>query len=333
MKNDRLKRLLAAEAAVCAALVAALHIWEGAAFSLYELPGSAIGQGLSDLAAAGRLGFALAFTLYAALVLLPVYALMCVKARRELKLEDALLVLISGSIACALFPHGWVSYWSTAAEALFQRLAWQWLVLALLAGWVALRLLRRFIEGQMGELLHLLRVLLGAVAACFVFEVFFTGLAGLLSAVDALKAGNTALVGAADILDAGAAADTKGSLPLSYAFLALRFAAESVPALLAAATALLARGLLDTMKDGRFTSRSAEDAPKLAAWCVRALKFTVLTSLTVNILQAVCRAWLLNVRISISLPLSDLCFVLAALLGARLIAANVALKTESDLII
>ena len=63
--------------------------------------------------------------------------------QRELKPEDALLVLIAFAAACALFPHGWTTYWSTSAEALFPRLAWQWLIFALLAGWVVLRLLRR----------------------------------------------------------------------------------------------------------------------------------------------------------------------------------------------
>lgn len=332
MEDKRLRRLLAAEAAVCVAAVAALHMIEGAAFSLYELPAGALGRGLTALAGTGRLGFALALTLYAALVLLPVYALTRIAARRALRAEDALLGGTSLAAAAALLPAGLLRYWSTETQQLFTRLSWQWLAFALLAGWVVLRLLRRFSEGQTEKLLRLLRVLLGAAAAYFVFSVCFSGLAGLLTAVDRLAGGNTALTGGG-IFDTGADTDISGSLPLSYAFLALRYIVGSVPALLAAATALLARDLLDSMEDGHFTARSAEDAPKLADWCVRALRLTVLASLAVNILQAVCRTWLLNVSISIKLPLFELCFVLASLLGARLIAANVALKSESDLII
>ena len=332
MKNDRLKRLLAAEAAVCAALVAVLHIWEGAAFSLYELPGSAIGQGLSVLAAAGRLGFALAFTLYAALVLLPVYALVHIAARRELKPEDALLVLIAFAAACALFPRGWVDYWSTSAEALFPRLAWQWLIFALQAGWVVLRLLRRFSGGDTQELLKLFRALLIHAAAYFVFEVCFAEFAGLFSAIDALKTGNTAFT--TDTL-LPVATDITGSksLVFSYVVLALRFAAKSLPTLLAAATAYFAVGLLDTMEDGAFTQKSAIYAPKLAEWCVKVLKLSVLFALAVNILQAFCAPMLLSTSISIHLPIFELCFVLAALLGARLIASNVALAADNDLFI
>ena len=192
MKRDRIKTLLLAEALICALLALALWLFEGDAFSVAGFPGSAVGQGLSALAASGRFGFALAFTLYAAVILLPLYALVHIAARRELKPEDALLVLIAFAAACALFPHGWTAYWSTSAEALFPRLAWQWLIFALLAGWVVLRLLRRFSGGDTQDLLKLFRALLILAAAYFVFEGCFAEFAGLFSAVDALKAGNTA---------------------------------------------------------------------------------------------------------------------------------------------
>ena len=332
MKRDRIKTLLLAEALICALLALALWLFEGDAFSVAGFPGSAVGQGLSALAASGRFGFALAFTLYAAVILLPLYVLVRIGARRELKPEDALLVLIAFAAACALFPHGWTAYWSTSAETLFPRLAWQWLLFALLAGWVVLRLLRRFSDGGTQELLKLFRVLLGLAAAYFVFAVFFVEFAGLLTAIDTLKAGNTAFT--ADTL-LPAAADITGSksLAFSYIVLALRFGAKSLPTLFAAATAYFAIGLLDTMEDGAFTQESAAYAPKLAAWCVKVLKLSVLLALAVNLLQAVCAPLILSTSISIPLPVLELCFVLAALLGARLIASNVALAADNDLFI
>ena len=63
MKRDRIKTLLLAEALICALLALALWLFEGDAFSVAGFPGSAVGQGLSALAASGRFGFALAFTL------------------------------------------------------------------------------------------------------------------------------------------------------------------------------------------------------------------------------------------------------------------------------
>ena len=115
--------------------------------------------------------------------------------------------------------------------------------------------------------------------------------------------------------------------------IALRFAAEVLPTLLAAATAYFAIGLLDTMEDGAFTQESAAYAPKLAEWCVKVLKLSVLFALAVNVLQAVCAPLILSTSISIPLPVLELCFVLAALLGARLIASNVALAADNDLFI
>ena len=332
MKRSQLKALLLAEGAVCALLALALRLIEGDAFSVAGFPGGAIGQGLSALAASGRLGFALALTLYAFCVLLPLYVLARIGERRKLKSEDALLALIAVAAACALFPRGWVAYWSTSAEALFPRLAWQWLIFALLAGWVVLRLLRRFSGGDTQELLKLFRALLILAAAYFIFEVCFPKFAGLFSAVDALKAGNTAFTDDTVLPVATDITESK-SLALSYAVLALRFAAEVLPTLLAAATAYFAIGLLDTMEDGAFTQESAAYAPKLAEWCVKVLKISVLFALAVNVLQAFCAPMLLSTSISIRLPIFELCFVLAALLGARLIASNVALAPDNDLFI
>ena len=329
MKRDRIKTLLLAEALICALLALALWLFEGDAFSVAGFPGSAVGQGLSALAASGRFGFALAFTLYAAVILLPIYALVHIGARRELKPEDALLVLIAFAAACALFPRGWTTYWSTSAEALFPRLAWQWLIFALLAGWVGL--LRRFSGGDTQELLKLFRALLILAAAYFVFEVCFAEFAGLFSAIDALKAGNTAFT-VDTVLPVATDITGSKSLVFSYVVLALRFAAESLPTLLAAATAYFAIGLLDTMEDGAFTQESAAYAPKLAEWCVKVLKLSVLFALAVNLLQAFCAPMLLSTSISI-LPIFELCFVLTALLGARLIASNVALAADNDLFI
>ena len=332
MKRSQMKTLLLIEGAVCLTLTLALRLIEGTAFSFAAFPGSAAGQGLSMLAGTGRLGFALALTLYAFLVLLPLYALARIRARRDWKAEDTLLGLCSLAVAGALFPRGWVAYWSTSAETLFPRLAWQWLLFALLAGWVVLRLLRRFSDGGTQELLRLFRALLALAAAYFVFEVCFAEFASLLSAVDTLKAGNTAFADDAILPSAVDIMGTK-SLAFSYVILALRFAAEVLPTLLAAATAYFAIGLLDTMEDGAFTQESAAYAPKLAEWCVKVLKLSVLFALAVNVLQAFCAPMLLSTSISIRLPIFELCFVLAALLGARLIASNVALAADNDLFI
>ena len=82
MKRDRIKTLLLAEALICALLALALWLFEGDDFSVAGFPGSAVGQGLSALAASGRFGFALAFTLYAAVILLPLYVLTRIWAKR-----------------------------------------------------------------------------------------------------------------------------------------------------------------------------------------------------------------------------------------------------------
>lgn len=335
MDRKTLAGLLCGEAVVCAAAVLVLRMIEGADFSLAGLPLGPLGLGLSALAQTGRLGFALAMTLYAALVLLPVYALARIRARRALRGEDALFAGMAVCVALALLPRGWQSFWeNTVTLTLLRRTAWQYLALALVLSWCVLRLLRRFQEENSETLLRIFRALLGIAAGMFVFSVFFVGFAQFLTAVETLKAGNTALTNDTIFGLASGYGDTSAlALPFSIFVLALRYLASSLAALFAAATAVLARELLDTMENGGFTEKSALYAPKLARWCVKALRWSVIAALAVNILQVVCARLVLNISISLDLPLMELCFVLAALLGARLIAANVALKSESDLII
>lgn len=336
MKQERLKKFLAAEAVVCALAAAGLWLWEGAAFSLVDLPAGALGRALTALAGTGRVGFALALTVYAFFALLPLYCLARIRARRKLTLEDALLGGVSLAAALALFPRGWVSYWETAvSQTMFTRIAWQLLALSLLLGWCVLRLLRRIREGDARSLLRMFRALLGVCAALFVFSVSFVELLQLFSAIDTLSSGNTALTGSSTFSGVFSSYNDVGALrlPLSYAILTLRFFADALPTLLAAATAFLARALLDTMDENGFTEKSAACAPKLAFWCARALKLSVLATLAVNALQALGAKYLLDINISIEMPVFSLCFVLAALLGARLIEANVALKADNDLFI
>lgn len=335
MKQDRLKKFLAAEAAICALAAVGLWLWEGTAFSLFDLPAGALGRALTVLAGTGRVGFALAMTIYGFFVLLPLYALAAVKAHRPLAIEDALLGGVSLCAALALFPRGFVSFWEQEiSQAMFARLAWQWLALALIISWCVLRLLRRIGAGEWKTLLALFRAMLGVCAAVFVFSVCFVELAALLSSLDALRAGNTALTADDPLLASlGGAGGSAGSLGLSCAVLVLRFLAAALPSLLATATAMLARTLLETVGDGSFTAQSAACAHRFGAWCARALRWSVLTTLAVNILQALCAKQLLSISISIDVPIFELCFVLAALLGARLIEANAALKADNDLFI
>ena len=333
MKRMPLKLLLLTEGAACALLALALRLIAGETFSVSFLPASAVGRGLSALAVSGRFGFALALTLYALILLLPLYALARIRETRALRPEDALLALASPAAACTLLPRGWTAYWSASAETLFPRLAWQWLVFALLAGWVVLQLLRRFSDGGTQELLRLFRALLVLAAAYFVFAVCFSELAGLFSAIDALKAGNTALAGEGGLFPALSDGAGTKSLGASYAVLALRFISESLPSLFAAATAYFAAGLLDTMENGAFTQESARRAKTLSAWCAKALSVSVLTVLAVDLVQAAAARFLLDTLISVPLPLFELCFVLAALLGARLIESNAALAADNDLFI
>lgn len=334
MDNRRLKTLLLGEAAVCAAAVLALHLLEGAAFPLTGLPLAPLGTGLSTLAGTGRIGFALAMTLYAALVLLPLYALAQIHAHRALRIEDALLAFTAVSVALALLPRGYRSFWeATVSQTLLQRMTWQYLALALVLSWCVLRLLRRFQEGESETLLRIFRALLGAAAALFVFSACFVELASLLAGIETLRVGNTALTGGGVLSELVGGGTGAYSLPFSVFILCLRALVAMLPPFFAAATALLARELLDTMEHGAFTERSAACAPRLAAWCAKALRWSVLTTLAVNVLQAVCAGLTLSISITLDLPVMELCFVLAALLGAKLITANVALKSESDLFI
>lgn len=306
MNEKRLRRLLLVEAAVCVLLAVALRFWPLAVGDSEFLT-----PVLSTLLGAGRFGFAAGMTLAAGVVLLPLYALLRIGMRRALEREDVLLPCVSLATAVTLWYGCGGGAKSTAAY-----LTWLGLALALAAAYLVLRLLRRFQEGGTGKLLAELRLLLCCAAACFVFAAAFSELSALLSKLSAL--GGSWL---------------SASVVFSALILVLRALSEALPLIYAARTVLRALPLLDSLAPGKLTDEAAQCAHALAAWCRVALRRCVLFALSVNAVQALLFGLLTDIGIRVDIPVFELCFVLLALLGARLVETAAQLQAESDLIV
>lgn len=306
MNEKRLRRLLLVEAAVCALSAAALRFWPLAVGDSEFLT-----PVLSALLGAGRFGFAAGMTLSALVVLLPLYALLRIRTRRVLEREDALLPCVSLATAVTL----WYGC-SGGAKSTMGYVTWLGLALALAAAYLVLRLLRRFQEGGTGELLAELRLLLCCAAACFVFAAAFSELSSLLSKLSALSG-----------------SWLSASVVFSALILMLRTLSEALPLICAARTVLYALPLLDSLAPGKLTDEAARCAHALAAWCRVALRRCVLVTLSVNAVQALLFGLLTDIGIRVDVPVFELCFVLLALLGARLVETAAQLQAESDLIV
>ena len=198
---------------------------------------------------------------------------------------------------------------STSAEALFPRLARQWLIFALLAGWVVLAGREAGFPAAIRRSLKLFRALLILAAAYFIFEVCLLN-SQCFSAVDAPGLVVTAL--GQPIRSCLRQTDITGlkSLAFSYAVLALRFAAEVLPTLLAAATAYFAIGL---RHDGRRRIYAGERLRAKARRMVSALKLSAVWQ-SVNACK-VCAPLILSTSIRF-LFRSEPCLCLPRL-GAR----------------
>lgn len=304
MSEKSLRRLLLIEAGVCVLLAAAARLWPSASGASELLSGV-----LAALPKAGRFGFAVGLTAAAAVVLLPLYTLARVGKRRALEWEDALLPAASVAAGVTL----WFGCAAGAKSALAY-VTWLGQLLSLLAAYLVLRLLRRFREGGTEELLNDLRLLLCCAAAYFVLTAAFFGGYALLTRLSALSGGTAQGV-------------------CTGVVLVLRALAAALPQCCAAVTVVRALPLLDALHGGKLTGEAAQSAHTLAQWCHRALRMCVLATLAVNALQTLAYGLLTDIRISVDVPVFELCFVLLALLGARLVETAAQLQAESDLIV
>lgn len=305
--------VLAAEAVLC--VVSFLLQKGGSTGAVLSFPLAPIGSWLRVLSLSGAAGNAAAVVIYAAICLLPAVLFLVRFAKGRRCWEDVLL-LVS---ACALFYSLYLLINPALAEAsysLMAKPALNGLVWVLLAAWLVLVLLRLAFEDRQGAE-KCGKLILFALAAAYVFCLFYQFPAEAMEEIRALNEANTVHSG----------------LELSWFVIVLRALAGAVPCALSLFALYLSRTLLDAASEDRFSEETLTLSQRLARFCRAALTVEVLLCAGVYLLQMVLAPQLRSISFEVEFPISSVAVALAALLLSRLLGEGKQLKDDNDLFV
>ena len=311
MKNRLLTITLGAEAALCV-LFCALG---GAADAVLTFPLAPIGGWLRRLSLSGSLGNGAAIVIYALICLLPAGLFLFRRLKGKRHWEDLLLPVVSAALFYSLYllinPALAEARYSLMAKPALNGLVW-----VLIAAWLVLALLRlAFADRQGAEKCG--KLILFALAAVYVFCLFYQFPAEAIGEIGALNEANT----------------VRSGLELSWFVIVLRALEEAVPCALSLFALYLSRKLLDTAVEDRFSEGTLMLSQRLARFCRAALTAEVLVCAGVYLLQLVLAPQLRSISFQVEFPVSCVAVALAALLLSRLLGEGKELKEDNDLFV
>ena len=337
MKRKPLQIVLCAEGAVL--LLAVLLGWgagEWPAGSL-AVPFAQIGAGLRTLSLSGGAGNSISILLYVLLCLVPVGALVWLRRRRPLAVEDSFLVVLSLFLLVALYfmvnpgkiPGLMVGTRETAAAQLaVGQSLFGGTVYAILLAYLVLRLLRRFQGADRQRLQDDLALLLSGLAVCLVFVIFGAGFVGFWEECTALQTGGGEVVTFGIGTDP-LAVQRDGLLALAF----LRWVGEMLPYLLDVVVILAVLDLLGAMKRDRYSQETLDRAHWVSRLCTGSLAASLVTTVVLNLGQLLFLGELTRVSIQVIFPITAVAFLLGVLLVVKFLEENRALKEDNDLFI
>lgn len=316
MQKRNLRIVLLLEAVLCLALCLLREYFEGWFTALMAFPLEQLGLLLRKLSLSGTAGNALAIGLYILLCLLPLLALLLLHRRRGLLPEDILLGLLCPVLFPALYlmvNPALLDTWLGAPGTLLGKSLVGGAVWALVCAYAVLRLLRAIFRADGPGLRTCANILLWALALLLTYGAFGASFGSFLDSVESTRAANTS-----------------GSLGLTYGFLGLQWLVDALPYVLDLWVVFAA---MEVTAAERYSEEMTEAADRLAKRCARALIWTVLTNCGFNLLQLLCARYLRIVNGVVLLPVYSVAFTLAALLLARLLKENRELKADNDLFV
>lgn len=316
--KKKLSVFLALEAVLCAAYVLLGIALPNLFGSIVSFPFKQIGLGLRALSLSGGVGNMAAIVLYIAICLIPSAACLLADRKKKACGEDLLLILLTVVLFFVVYfsinPHLQAQYLGELQALIGAEMlgivAW-----SILAGWGALKILRKCFAAEQENLLDYLKILLMAIAALLVLTSFGTGLDGLIASYENLRSSNTALA---------------GRLGMSDTFLTMQYIVDILPNVLICGVIIKAVELIGEMKKESYSDTVLEGAEALSDSCGRMIKIVVTSNILFNILQMVFMKNLQVVNTVIQLPLTTLTLAVALLLMARFIRSHKELKEENE---
>ncbi|HPJ01428.1 MAG TPA: hypothetical protein PKU80_01135 [Candidatus Limiplasma sp.] len=306
MKTKIFQGFLVAEAAVCVLLyfvsIPATDLFAAAA----AFPFEQIGAGLRALSLSGGWGNLLAIVLYLLISLLPLSLLLFVRKKRQLYIEDGLLVLLSAALFFVeyhMINPGFIrNSLGIAANGATGKAILGGSVYSLIIGYLILRVLRMFSTGTIQKLERYITLMLKALGALFVYMAFGASLNDLLSSIASVQAGN---------------AGNEHLLGATYVFLGLQYLVNAFPYLLDILIIFAAIRLISALRQDRYAAAAVASAERMSRLCAIALAAVVTTNIVFNLLELLFARSLMVFNQSVQIPVLSILFVLAALLFTR----------------
>ena len=309
--------------AAAAGLAAAVLGRDGAALLTGALgfPFAPLGRLLRQMSLSGGAGNAAAIAVYVLSGLLPAAWLLARLIKRRAKAEDALLAVLCGLLFALMYGAvnpGLLPRWlgpaagSGIGVAFLGSAFW-----SVLAAYLVLRALRGCLGADADRLAKYGRWVLAALGAAAVFGAFGTSPMGFLADRAALRAGNT----------------DESALGMTYAFLALRYAASAAAYLLDLWAVSAGLTLLDAWGRDRYGEAAVTAADGLARRCAVTLGATAVMGVVLQLGQLLLARRLYTLSAQLTVPLTPLALLLAALMAARYLREGKQLKDDNDLFI
>ncbi len=290
-----------------AALCLVVGLWGGGeAYTLLSFPFAPIAHLLRRMSLSGGAGNVAAWVLFLALSLWPLGWLALRAKTKRIGPEDLLLPLLCGTLLTAFYqminPGELLKLFDKAAalgRPLLSMAVW-----TTLCCYLTLRLRRAALEGQPRTLSRWLPGLTWGVAAIFVGVLFGKEVPAFVSQ---WQEGNF--------------------------FSLITLIAAAIPTVFSIRTAKAAGALLTALTHGQYSQQAVEAAGNLSQICGTAMAVTAVTQLFYNLMQVLSASAIGDVNMSLSLPVLELAFLLAALLLSRLLAHGQQLQQDNDLFI
>ena len=321
---ERKKYYLLWGAAATASLALAVLVQNSALRLTQALrfPFDPLGSLLRRMSLSGAVGNAGAVAVYVLVSLLPAAWLLVRLKKRRARGEDALLAVMSGLLFAFLYGAvnpGVLSRWLGPAAGGGIGTAFPGAVFwSVAAAYLALRAIRGCMGADAARLSRYGRWVLAALGAAAVFGAFGASPAGLMADIAALRAGNTG---------------SEGALGPTYVFLALRYAASAAAYLLDLWTVSAGLTLLDAWTGEPYGEAAVAAADALARRCAVTLGATAVIGVALQLGQLVMARSLYSLSAHLTVPLTPLALLLAALMAARYLREGKKLKDDNDLFI
>ena len=291
--------------------------------SIVAFPFEQIGVLLRRLSLSGKIGNVIAFLIYFLVCLIPCFAYLMMKKKHRTCREDFVLPAMSVMLLIVIYYmiNPGLLHVSVPGTG-------KWMLGAcfysVLFGYLILRVISAAVSADTKRLQKMIIVLLAGINIAFIYAICSQQFGSLLTSIMELRNANTA---SGFEFDMGS---TVSGLEFTYLLFVVQFLADALPYALDIVIVFLAMQVIHELEEDRYSDQAIHATEKLAGFCVKALKATVVVSIAVNILQLIYCDVFYQINITITIPIVSIAFVLIILLYTRYVREDQKLKQEND---